>query len=124
MIWMWEARATPGRLADLRDWAIDALDGREGEVYLSHQPGGDLVVVILRLPDPPPTDVDADAATAAPADPDSTTKGPATAPLPAPPEGLVAGAPHAWPFRQVHPAPPSPPTRPSPSRPAEPNPAG
>ncbi len=81
MIWMWEARATPGRLADLRDWAIDALSGREGEVYHSAQSGGDLVVVILRLPD----------------------AGPAAAPLPVPPDGLVAGSPHAWPFHQVHP---------------------
>ncbi|MCM3923222.1 hypothetical protein ND748_16330 [Frankia sp. AiPs1] len=102
MIWMWEARATPGRLTDLRDWAIAALDGRKGEVYLSHQPGGDLVVVVLRLPDAPPTDV----ATAAPTGADDTTiSGPAAAPLPPPPEELVAGSPHAWPFHQVHPRP-------------------
>ncbi|WP_157467464.1 hypothetical protein [Frankia sp. QA3] len=98
---MWEARATPGRLEDLRDWAIDALAGREGEVYLSRQPGGDLVVVILRLPDAPPAD--ADAVTAAHVDPASTIEGPAAAPLPAPPDGLVAGAPQAWPFHQIHP---------------------
>ncbi|WP_261567180.1 hypothetical protein [Frankia gtarii] len=101
MIWMWEARATPGRLADLRDWAIDALGGREGEVYLSHQSGGDLVVVILRLPDAGPTDTDA--ATAVHPAPLDATTGPATAPLPVPPDELVTGSPHAWPFHQVHP---------------------
>ncbi|WP_055749744.1 hypothetical protein [Frankia sp. AvcI1] len=97
MIWMWEARATPGRLTDLRDWAVAALGGRKGEVYLSRQPGGDLVVMILRLPDAAPTNVAAGPDTA-------TTNEPATAPLPPPPDGLVAGTPHAWPFHQVHPA--------------------
>ncbi|WP_308222632.1 hypothetical protein [Frankia sp. AgB32] len=90
---MWEARAAVGRLDELCAWAVEALAGREGEVYLSRQPDADLVVVVLRLPDAaPPTGY------AAPAD------GPPRAPLPAPPAGLVAGSAHEWPFQQVHPA--------------------
>ncbi|MCM3884987.1 hypothetical protein [Frankia sp. R82] len=77
---MWEATAAAGRLAQLRDWAIDALDGREGEVYLSHQRAGDLVVAIIR------------SATGTPA------------PMPDPPPGLTARTPAAWLFEQVHPA--------------------
>jgi hypothetical protein len=102
MIWMWEARATPGRLAELRDWAIESLAGRDGEVYLSRQPGGDLVVVILRLPDAPsPTD---DEARADPAPPHAAAAdGPLRAPLATPPAGLTAGDPRAWAFHQVHP---------------------
>jgi hypothetical protein len=89
MIWMWEARAAPGRLDDLRRWAVDALGDREGEVYHSHQPAGDLVVLILRAPAPTP-----------PPDP---AREPGEVPLPTPPPDLLAGTPHAWPFRQVHP---------------------
>lgn len=123
MIWMWEARAAPGRLDDLRRWAIEALADREGEVYLSHQPAGDLVVIILRTPTPAPPN-----RTPAPAGADpghgsvpgtgpghGTDSGAGTGtgqgtdepdgpPFPTPPADLLAGAAHAWPFRQVHPA--------------------
>ncbi len=93
MIWMWEARAAAGRLAELCAWAVDSLAGREGEVYLSRQSSGDLVVLILRLPDEaPPTGCG------------PSPEGPLRAPLPAPPADLVAGSPHDWPFQQVHPA--------------------
>ncbi|WP_163547529.1 hypothetical protein [Candidatus Frankia nodulisporulans] len=76
MIWMWEAKAAPGQLTRLRDWAVDALGDRDGEVYLSHQRAGDLVVVIIRTTAPP---------------------------MPTVPPGLTTGAPHVWPFEQVHP---------------------
>ncbi|CAO5231589.1 hypothetical protein [Frankia sp. AgKG'84/4] len=89
MIWMWEARAAAGRLDELCAWAVDALAGREGEVYLSRQPGGDLVVLILRRPDPTP-----------PIGTSASADGP---PLPVPPAHLVAGSAHAWPFEQLHP---------------------
>lgn len=105
MIWMWEARAAPGRLADLRTWAIEALAGRPGEVYVSRQSTGDLVVLILRPPGP-------QLSPDAPPAPDlpltcgqipSAEGGTPPAPLPPPPAGLVTGAAHAWPFHQVHP---------------------
>ncbi len=105
---MWEARARPGRLEQLRDWAINALGSRKGEVYLSHQSGGDLVVLILRLPDASPSGADALDDTPVDGTPVDGTPvsgaGPSDAvPLPVPPDGLVSGSPHAWAFRQVHP---------------------
>ncbi|CAO5175200.1 conserved hypothetical protein [Frankia sp. AiPs1] len=94
MIWMWEATAAAGQLPALRDWAIHALSGRKGEVYLSHQAAGDLIIVIVRSPW---------TGSGGGSDQDSIPEDPAEVPMPAPPSGLTAGPPRAWPFEQIHP---------------------
>ncbi|ETA04275.1 hypothetical protein ThrDRAFT_02151 [Frankia casuarinae] len=86
---MWEAKAAPGRASGLRDWAIDALAGRDGEVYVSSQRGEDLVVIMLRTPPDAGMSVQ--------------TTGDTRCPLPKPPAELANGDPHTWQFEQVHP---------------------
>jgi hypothetical protein len=76
---MWEARAAPGRLADLLRWVdstvLPALAGDPGaplvDVYSS---ADERVVVVIR-----------------------STRG--LARLPEPPAGLLRRPPHQWPFR-------------------------
>ncbi len=84
---MWEAKAAAGRAGGLRDWAIDALAERDGEVYVSSQRGEDLIVIMLRTPP--------DAGTSA------QTTGDTRCPLPEPPAELTNGDPRAWRFEQV-----------------------
>jgi len=85
---MWEARAAPGRVADLERWARSVTAGRDADIYRGRADSAGLVVILLH----PPAGAAAGRAAAEDA---------ADGPLPAPPADLVVGRVSAWPFERI-----------------------